>query len=368
MKKLGFLGTILFTASFLIAQGEVETSIYSAEKIELVTLWKRVADKSFRLRSVEAAEISPDEKHVASGSKFGYSVMVWNTVDGTLKWENKHDSEVECITFSPDSKYVASGGEDYRLNIWQAESGELLHSLEHKTSLDGLAWSNNGKKIATGTEDGTIYFWITDSFELEKTLKVGSTINSLQFTNDDKRILVGGNYQNPDPKTGRTIYTGFTKLVDVGTQKVVREFGGNSASVKSVRISSNEKLIAAGSFDMTASLYDMETGKLLHRFEEPNRIEAVAFSPDNQFLLTGGHGDSIKFYRLTDYSLVHEEPLPRTEYLHFSDDGRLLLTSHEDSGLLALHLMVSDTQAKQGFYQRLADKQLNNKDLKPNGN
>lgn len=110
MKKIcSLLASLLF--SFLsLSQEDGVASIYSVEKVELETLWKRVADKSFRLRSVEAGEISPDEKYVASGSKFGYSVMLWNTVDGTLKWENKRESEDECITFSPDSKYVASGG------------------------------------------------------------------------------------------------------------------------------------------------------------------------------------------------------------------------------------------------------------------
>lgn len=359
---------LLFLFVSVGSTAQEEASIYNSEKVELVTIWKRVADTSFRLRSVEAAEISPNEVYVASASKFGYSVMLWNTVDGTLKWEKKHESEVECITFSPDSKYVASGGEDYKLNIWEAASGALLHSLEHKTSIDGLAWSNDGKTIATGTEDGTVYFWDTGSYELVKTLKVGSTVNSLQFTKNDSGVFVGGNYQNPDPKTGETVYTGFAKLIDANTKRIIREYGGNSASVKSARISQNEKFVATGSFDKSASIFDMETGELVHRFEEPHRIEAVVFSPDNQFLLTGGHGNSVKFYRISDFELVHEEPLLRTEYLHFSDDGRLLLTAHEDSGLLALHLMVSDTQAKQGFYQRLADKQLNNKDLQKEKN
>lgn len=244
----------------------------------------------------------------------------------------------------------------------------MLHSLEHKTSLDGLTWSKDAKLIATGTEDGTLYFWDAKTLKVLNTLKVGSTINSLQFTKDSQRLVVGGNYQNPDSKTGKTVYTGFSKLIDVRQNKVIREYGENSASVKSVRISKNEQFVGVGSFDRTASIFDIETGKLLHRFEEPHRIEAVAFSPDNQFFLTGGHGDSVNFYRLSDYQLVHKEPLPRTEYIHFSDDGRLLLTAHEDSGLLALHLLISDTQAKQGFYQKMADKQLNNKDLQSGKN
>lgn len=366
MQNYSLLFFLALSLYMSILHGQQEESIYNSKIIRLVSLWNRVADKSFKLRSVEAAEISPNEKYSASASKFGYKVVLWNTLDGSLIWENEHESEVECITFSPDSKKVASGGEDNMLNIWAVDSGKLIKGLEHHSALDGLTWSHDGKTIATGTEKGLVHFWSVDTFDLMYSLKVGSTVNSLQFTKDDSKLIVGGNNQNPDPITGEIVYTGFALLIDMESKEVIQEYHGNRASVKSVRISNNEKWVATGSFDKSACLFELETGTLLHRFKEPHRIEAVEFSPDNQFLLTGGHGDSVKFYGLSDYALVKELALPRTEYIHFSEDGRLLLTSHEDSGLLALHLMVSDTQAKQGFYQKLADKQLNNKDLKPN--
>lgn len=48
----------------------------------------------------------------------------------------------------------------------------------------------------------------------------------------------------------------------------------------------------------------------------------------------------------------------------FSNDGRLMLTAHEDSGLIQLFLMGTDTQQKAGFYQRIANEQLDNRELK----
>jgi WD40 repeat protein len=199
------------------------------------------------------------------------------------------------------------------------------------------------------------------------TLNVGSTINSLDFTRDDQRIAVGGNIQTPNLQTKKTDYTGFVRLVDVAKKKVLRTYEGPSGSVKSVRISNDGRLLGAGGFDNVGRVFELETGRLLHEFKEPLKIEAVAFTGDSNFFVTGGHQHQITFYRLKDGKKVFEQPTPRTEYLDFSADGRLLLTAHEDSGLLSLYLMQSNlSHQPPGYYHELEKKYLNNRDLKAN--
>jgi len=354
---------ILFASFLLVTQGYGQTAIYNSKQPEIISLWHRVADYSPVLRSVEAAEISPDGKLAVSGSKFGYQVMLWRIADGTLLWESAHDSEVECVVFSPDGQRIATGGEDYYVRIWDVDTGKELASWEHDSGLDGITWSHDGKILATGSEAGDAFLWDASSYEMLGKINTGSTINSLHFTKNDSLLLVGGNIQTPDLETGNTIYTGFAKLIDVAQQKVTRNYGDHTASVKSVRISPDETMIATGSFDSTARVFNFETTELVHAFKEPLRVEAVAFTGDGQYLATGGHQLKISFYRLNDGKLVYELPAPRTEYLDFSTDGRLLLTSHEDSGLLSLYMMLSNTQQR-GNYQQVADQQLNNRDLR----
>lgn len=364
--------TLLLTLlSFFILGGlttmeaQDEINIYNESAPEIFNIWHRIADFSPRLRAVEAAELSPDGRLAVSGSKFGYKVMLWNTADGSLIWENEHESEVECVVFSPDGKRIATGGEDYMVRIWEVETGKQLAAWEHDSGLDGITWSHDGKILATGSEAGDAWLWDGTTYKELGKISTGSTINSLRFTRDDTRLAVGGNIQTKNPKTGNTDYGGFASLIDINTLKVIREYSGFGASVKSVRISPDERFLATGGFDNTARIFDFKTAELLQTFERPLRVEAVDFTPDGQYLAIGGHELQITFIRMKDFEEVSHVACPRTEYLHFSNDGRLLLTAHEDSGLISLYLFLSDTQQK-GIYQKIADKQLNNRDLKDN--
>ena len=131
--------------------------IYSPVQPEVFHVWTRVADFSPRLRAVEAAELSPAGRLAASGSKFGYKVMLWRVADGILVWEAEHESEVECVVFSPDGLRPASGGEDFFVRVWDVKSGEAIAAWEHPSRLDGITWSNQGHLIATGAENGDLF-------------------------------------------------------------------------------------------------------------------------------------------------------------------------------------------------------------------
>ncbi|CAH0999270.1 hypothetical protein LEM8419_00567 [Neolewinella maritima] len=354
---------LLLFATPLLAQTNAD--IYNAKVPEPVLIWHRVADVSPGLQSVEAAEFSPDGSLAVSGGKFGYRVMLWRVADGTLLWQSAHESEVECVTFSPDGRRIATGGEDYFLRVWDTATGEQLHSMEMtEAGFDGITWSPDGRYIVGGDEAGNAVFFDGTTYAEVARINCGSTINSLQFTADGTQLLVGGNIQTLDPNgPGGKTYTGFAKVIDVARRAIIQDIGEQPGSIKSVRYSPDEKHFATGGFDNKARLFDAASGKLVREFTDPLKIEAVAFTPDGHYLVTGGHAQSINFYRLSDGELALRLPMARVEYIDFTDNGRLMLTSHEDSGLLSCYLLQSNTQTR-GNYQQIADEQLNNRDLK----
>ncbi len=364
MKILRLTIFICFTTvHYLIGQ---EFPIYNGDQPDIMPVWHRVADDARVLRSVEAARLSPDGRLAVSASKFGYYLMVWRVADGGLVWEKKLTAEIECVVFAPDGKTFATGDENYMVTIWDSKSGKQVKQLEHDSSLDGITWSHDGKTIAAGSEKGDVWFWDATTYKLAGKVNVGSTVNSLDFSQNDEQLVVGGNIQTPNPKTKTTHYSGFVTLINVLKQSITRSYVGTKGSVKSVRFSFDEKWIASGGFDSTARIFETETGKLIKEFKEPLKIEAVAFTPDGQYLLTGGHQKMISFYRTKDMQLSYQLPSPRTEYLDLSADGRLLLTAHEDSGLISLFMFLSSTQHIPGLYYKIENQILNNRDIKKN--
>lgn len=354
---------VIFYALLLISLAvSGQEGIFPDEAPALEHIWTRIGDVSPALRSVEAAEFSPDGLCCVSGSKFGYLMTMWNTADGSIRWQEKSDAEIECVSFSPDGKLVASGDEAFFVNIRNAASGELIIALEHGAGIDGLAWSPDGTILAAGTEEGNLVLWDRATWKQSGKRNCGSTINSIDFTSSESHVVVGGNNQVPRPD-GSVEYQGFVTSFTFPALEPYRNYIQHAASVKSVRLSGNDSLLASGSFDSTACLWNFHGGELIRQIKESHRIEAVAFTYHDHFLVTGGQSPSTRFYNTKDFSEVARLSVPRVEYIDISSDGRLLLLACEDGGLLRLFMFLSQLQDKGDLYHKIADKQLDNRDL-----
>ena len=354
--------------------------LFPGDRLNAVPVWSRVADFDPRLRSVEAAEISPDGRTVATASKFGYQVMAFRVADGFLLWEAAHESEVECVCWSPDSSRIATGGEDYTVRVWDAKTGEQVRVIELNAGPDGIAWSAGGATVAAGLETGEVVLLDTSDWSERGRLPGGSTVNSLQFVpgpggEPDRYLAVAGNVQDPE-KEGAAAYSGFARKYDLKRDGVLTdgepewEFADPAGSLKSIRVrparTGEPDVCAVGGFNMAVVILDWETGGELRRLGAGARYEAVAFTPSGGFLVAGGHRPRLDVWRTDTWAAAPDRlPVPRTEYVHFSPDGRLMLTAHEDTGLVNLYLRDADLQRRRADYDAESLKQLDNRDMRP---
>ena len=89
--------------------------------------------------------VSPDGKHIVSGSDDN-SVWVWDASTGAkLKELKGHTREVISVAFSPDGKHIVSGSFDKSVRMWDASTGSELKELKGHTDLvRSVAFSPNG--------------------------------------------------------------------------------------------------------------------------------------------------------------------------------------------------------------------------------
>ena len=340
-------------------------STAAAQEIRLEPVWVRVGDafgeedQENARASVESAEFSPGDSLVVTGSKRGFDVRVWRVGDGALVWERKHDEEVEAVAFSRDGRYVASGGEDNRVRIWEAATGEPVTVLDHPASIDGLRFSHEGGLLVTGSEAGQLILWRTSDWAKLHTEQVGpdeqaggpqgvhADINSIDFTTNDGELVAAS-------RVGAVVRYAITADT---TLRYVTSYTGHRGSIKTTRISPDGRFVAAGAGSGSGVIvWDFDTAEVAMQIPATGMImEAVEFTPDGAYLLTGGNeGEGavgapvenpgfenndgfghIRAYRVPQeaggaFELALEEPVFRQEYLHFSADGSMLVTAHED--------------------------------------
>jgi len=360
MRNLRKLSLLLYGISLLSALSLKSQSItiFGKDKPMVQALWHRIADYTTTLRSVESAEISPDGRLIVSASKFGCNLMLWRIADGGLLWEKVMGAEIEAVTFSPDGKYIASGDEAYLVTIYNLESNQVK-VLHHDAGFDGITWSPDGKYVAGGSEKGEVVIWDADTWAKEIILDAGATVNSLEFTKDSKKLIAAGNKRTP----GKDDKQGFVKSWDVANNwEVIFEVKAQEKSVKSVRLSPDEKTFAVSGAESQIKIFSYPEAKEQAVFNVPNQtIEAIAYHPEGNFIFAGGHGGVMHVYHTETYEEVLTFPCRRVEYIDFSDDGRFMVTAHEDSGLLSLYFIWS--QKYDGNYEKLSNEILKNNDL-----
>jgi WD40 repeat protein len=308
---------------------------------------------------INSVAFSPGGKLIASAGRDG-QVIVWNLEGGTLLHRlGGHRGAAVGLAFAPGGQMLASGGEDRLIRIWDIASGRLIRTLDgHRDAVCALAFSPSGDILASADTDwahhrgrdasrfpgpdtgrrGEWRLWDASTGAIQRTKAEPDRVSSLAFSPDGQSLACGVGrevrlYQVRSESSGRTVishdgpvtslafapdgkalYSGShdrtARRVNFPSGMEVWRAHGYWEQVNSVAISSDGRLIAAGSSDGRCArrgieagarglgpgavrLWDADTGRLLRRLGEPaEQIMAVAISPDGQKVASAGASTS----------------------------------------------------------------------------
>jgi len=159
----------------------------------------------------------------------------------------------------------------------------------------------------------------------EITTLVGHTheVRSVAFSSQNS-LLASGSFD----KTVR--------LWDIFEQKELLILNGHTGYVRAVAFSPNGLLLASGSTDHTIKLWEVPTGHLLNTLEHHTEpIYGLAFSPDGSLLASASFDMSVKLWAIPSTNLISTLRGHRgyVRAVEFSSDGKVLVSASTDGSV-----------------------------------
>ena len=195
-----------------------------------------------------------------------------------------HQGPVNALAYAPDGRSIVSAGADATVRIWTT-SGSLARiiPLDHGAA---TSIAMQGDELATGHADGYVAVWdMLSGRKLADLRRNEASIWSLAFTDMPGRFLAAGH----DWKVA---------LWDLKAPAApVHIFEGHESAVQAVAFSPNGPYLVSGSADRSVRLWNLNTLDLVRIYtRHPDFVTSVAVSPDGGLVASATLNGDIRIW------------------------------------------------------------------------
>jgi WD40 repeat protein len=289
---------------------------------------------------VTAVRFTPNDSFLVSAS-VDSTIQLWSRTTGSIVHKISQPSGIAYMDLSEDGQYVVTGGYDSKVRIYRLEDGALLKEFAgHEGTVWTVAFSPDGKKIASAGDDLVVRIW---------DVATGRLLHKLP---GHKRIIWSVRFSADGTKLASCSFDKTFKIWDVADGKLILNNTSHSETVVDVSFSHDGKMLASTSDDKTIKLWNTSDWSLARTMMVAEHVQAVAFSPDDQLLLTGGRdkpmigellqnflgdsrmnkGVSARIWKVNDGSLLQTfaHHANDVDDVAFSHNGRYIATASAD--------------------------------------
>jgi WD40 repeat protein len=264
--------------------------------------------------------VTADAGTVFGGGRSDGHLIVWDSTTGdVLRTLEGHTDGTTDATFDPTGRMIASASLDSTARIWDSGDGTQLHVLAgHSGWLTSVSFSPDGSEVLTGAIDGTVRRWDSDT---------GAELAAYPFDE-----IVTGVAMAPDGLIGVALDTSGAAILDTDGTELFR-LTGHTAGVCDVTFGPAGEVIATGSQDGTARLWDGRSGELLYVIEgHSGPVCGVDISSDGRYLATGAEDGTARLWEIATGrpGLILYGHRAGVAAVRFSPDGLLLATTSGD--------------------------------------
>ncbi|MEE4115197.1 MAG: hypothetical protein V2I37_03460 [Marinilabiliaceae bacterium] len=207
---------------------------------------------------------------------------------------NGHDGPVQSISFMPEENILFTSGTDGKIIKWNLDDGQQQTIFEDENQVVGkLVTSSDGKMLAAGSDRSDIVVFPTDQSGLSFTLKGHSDrIRSLAFTPDNRYLY-------------SSAIDGSLFKWDLQTRQH-SEIENTDGFVKSLDVSPNGKILAAGVSTGAVRLFDVSSNEEISLINNnEGSVEVVRFRDDGTLAL-GYLNGKIEFWDVASTTVTAE--------------------------------------------------------------
>lgn len=207
-----------------------------------------------------------------------------------------HSGRVKSLTFSPDGRTLVSGGayNDGVIRLWNPTTGKRVGTINkaQKTAVESLVISPDGQTLVSSGADNIINLWNLKNNRFTRSF-VGHTASVMSLAvSSDSKVLVSGALDG-------------IRVWDLLQQRPLATLVRFDNRIYTLAMSSDGQTLASGDTRGVIKLWNLRTGELIRGFTAHTGIVTdITFTPDGQNLISSSSDRTVKVWNLPSEQLT----------------------------------------------------------------